>query len=106
VEAVDLLQRWRDDQDRKALSADTGFCSPTETVYDLCDVGTVDGLISLQQVRVCPRFACRATYLRRSSHVIAEPGMSSPPLAPGPTDPAPTSRHDHKAQARCTVGRA
>jgi len=71
VKMLEAVQRWRDDQERQALSADTGLCAPTETVYDLCDVGTVDGLISLPEIAInrgglsffkLPDFACFDNY--------------------------------------------
>ncbi|MGH3499640.1 MAG: major capsid protein [Nocardioidaceae bacterium] len=45
--------RYASDESRLSASVETaGWCAPSETLYELCDLSSVDGLISLPEVLV------------------------------------------------------
>lgn len=52
---LDAVELWRADQNREstsALTAANGFCAPTETIYDLCEPETAEGLLSLPEIAI------------------------------------------------------
>ena len=71
---LEAVVAWRDQQDRQStasLAADTGWCAPTETIYDLCDPYTADGMVSLPEIGISrggikyfpmPDLACFTNY--------------------------------------------
>lgn len=52
LKMLESIVAWRDDQDRRAVTADTGWCAPTETIYDLCDPYVADGMVSLPEIGI------------------------------------------------------
>lgn len=68
MEAVDA---WRSQRQRRALTADTGLCAPTETIWDLCDPYVADGMVTLPEIPITrggikhfpmPDLACFTNY--------------------------------------------
>lgn len=49
---MQAVEDWRNTRQRRALTADTGFCAPTETIWDLCDPYVADGMVSLPEIPI------------------------------------------------------
>lgn len=55
IRMLNASQEWRKrraERGRGALTADTGFCAPTETIWDLCEYGEADMLLDLPEVGI------------------------------------------------------
>lgn len=54
AEQMDVLDYARKEArlDGESLTAAGGWCAPSETIYDLCEAETLDGLLSLPEVKI------------------------------------------------------
>lgn len=72
---LEAIQTWLvgegERRARESVVADTGFCAPAETIYDLCDPYVADGMVSLPEIGITrggirwfpmPDLACFTNY--------------------------------------------
>lgn len=68
---IQAIEQWQAERNRVAVTADTGWCAPTETIYDLCDPYVADGMVNLPEIGITrggikyfpmPELACFTNY--------------------------------------------